>query len=100
MLKEFNKELLEEKGLVFLDFYADWCNPCKQYKPVFERIANAYEETFAKVDVEQFSDIAAKFKIKTVPTTLVLRDGVEVVRKAGAISESVLNDWIVELRSK
>lgn len=97
MLKEFNQNLLEEKGLVFLDFYADWCAPCRQYTPVFERLGKSYSEIFSKVNVEQHQEVIAKFKIKTVPTTVVLKDGVEVDRKSGALSESVLNDWVSTL---
>lgn len=77
---------------VFLDFWADWCGPCKMLGPTFDRLADQYGEkvTFAKVNVDELPDIANKFGIRSIPT-LVLLDGGNVVEKVvGLRSEQEL----------
>jgi thioredoxin 1 len=77
---------------VFLDFWADWCGPCKMLAPTFERLAEKYGEqvTFAKIDVDEMPDLANKFAIRSIPTLVLLQDGNVVKRLVGLRGEQEL----------
>lgn len=82
--------------LTLIDFYADWCGPCKIMKPIFEKVAPAYEGKveFKEVDVEADLAASSKFGVMSIPTFVILKDGVEVDRKIGAMPEQMLKDWL------
>ena len=82
--------------VTLIDFYADWCGPCKVMKPIFEKVAPDYEGRveFKKVDVEEDTEQAAKFGIMSIPTFVVMKDEQEVARKMGAMPEQALRDWL------
>jgi thioredoxin 1 len=77
---------------VFLDFWADWCGPCKMLGPTFERLAEKFGEqvTFAKVNVDELPDIANKFSIRSIPTLILLQGGNVVEKLVGLRSEQEL----------
>ena len=77
---------------VFVDFWADWCTPCKMLAPTFERLADKYGEhvTFAKVNVDELPDIANKLGIRSIPTLILLQDGNVVDKVVGLRSEQEL----------
>jgi thioredoxin 1 len=77
---------------VFLDFWADWCGPCKMLGPTFERLADKFgaQVTFAKVNVDENPDIANKFAIRSIPTLVLLQDGNVVEKIVGLRSEQEL----------
>ena len=72
---EFNNEVKD--GVVIVDFFADWCGPCKMLAPIFEEVGNEMEgkAKFIKVNVDEARDIADKFRISTIPTMIVLKNG-------------------------
>ena len=74
--KEF-KELLEKEGLVLVDFYATWCGPCKMMTPVLEELAEELKDdlTIAKIDVDEESDLASEYRISSIPTLVLLKNG-------------------------
>ena len=74
---------------VFLDFWADWCGPCRMLGPTFERLAEKYGEqvTFAKINVDELPDIANKFAIRSIPTLILLQGGTVVEKMVGLRSE-------------
>jgi len=80
----------------FLDFYADWCGPCKAMAPVIEELSKEYEGKieFQKVDVEAESEMAGKFGIMNIPTFVILKDDKEIDRKSAAMPKEVLKSWI------
>jgi thioredoxin 1 len=79
-----------------LDFYADWCGPCKVMKPVFDEVENEYEGKveFQKIDVEADVEMASKFGVMSIPTYVILKDDQEVDRKMGAMPKEVLTSWL------
>jgi thioredoxin 1 len=81
-IKEFNTRL--ERGIAVVDFYADWCGPCKKIAPELERISGIYTSvTFLKVDVDAFEDLCSQFSVTAMPTFIVFKDGVEEGRFLG-----------------
>jgi thioredoxin 1 len=77
---------------VFLDFWADWCGPCKMLAPTFDRLAEKYGEqiTFAKVNVDELPDIANKYGVRSIPTLILLQGGNVVEKLVGLRSEQEL----------
>lgn len=80
----------------FIDFYADWCGPCKVMAPVFEEIEKDYEGKieFQKIDVEAESDMASSFGIMSIPTFVILKDDKEIDRRTGAMPKDMLKTWL------
>lgn len=70
------------KGTVLVDFFATWCGPCKMLAPILEELAEEYREkiTILKIDVDEFSPIASKFSVFSIPTLILFKDG-EIVKK-------------------
>ena len=83
--KENLTETVENNGVVLLDFWAEWCAPCRMFGPVFERVSEKYPDAvFGKVNTEQQRELAAGFEINSIPTLMALRDGVIVFAQPGA----------------
>lgn len=93
---EFNdtqlKSQLEQGGITIIDFYAEWCRPCKMLAPVFEKIATTYGDRalFAKVDIEGALEAASNFGVSSLPTIIIFKDGNQVKRIAGLVNEKEL----------
>lgn len=82
--------------ITFIDFYADWCGPCKAMAPIIEELEKEYEGKieFEKVDVEAESEKAGKLGIMNIPTFVILKDNKEVDRKSAAMPKEILKSWI------
>ena len=81
---DFNGHNVTHNGLVLVDFYADWCGPCKMLTPILEDLSNEREDVlFAKINVDEFPDIAAVFKITTIPTMLIFNNGKPIANSIG-----------------
>ena len=89
---EENFNELISKGVVLVDFFAEWCGPCKMLGPVLEELSNEYE--IVKVDVDNNPSLARQFGIMSVPTLIVFKDGKEMDKKSGFMPKYVLSDWI------
>ena len=87
---EFDTEVKD--GEVIVDFYADWCGPCKMLAPVFQELAKDMDGTakFVKVDVDNTQDIAARFQVSSIPTVAILKDGKEVDRIIGFMPKQAI----------
>lgn len=84
-------------GTVVVDFYATWCNPCKMLAPVFEEVSNEVEGVaFGKVNIDENMELTVKYNITTVPTVLVLKDGIEVDRTVGFIPKEKLKSMVIK----
>ncbi len=82
--------------LKILDFYADWCGPCKAMKPIFEEVEKEYagKLEFQIIDVEENHELPQQYGVLSIPTYVLLKDGNEVDRKIGAMPKEVLTSWI------
>lgn len=81
---------------VVVDFWADWCGPCKAMAPAYERVAQE-EKTrarFAKLDTERAQPLAARFGIRSIPTLILFREGREAARVSGAMDARSLSNWL------
>lgn len=86
---EFQEKVLNSSVPVIVDFWAEWCGPCKMMAPVFEKLSSEFEGkvTFAKVDVDEHQVFAGKYGIRGIPTLLVFNNGNEVDRIVGYVPE-------------
>jgi thioredoxin 1 len=88
-----------KEGIVLIDFWADWCGPCKRFGPIFERVSEKYPEAvFAKVDTEAEQELAAQYGITSIPMLVVYRDGIPVFGQPGALPEPALEDVLRQVR--
>ena len=87
-------------GIVLVDFWADWCGPCKSFAPVYEASSEKHADiTFAKVDTEKEQALSGGLGIQSIPTIMAFRDGVQVFSQAGALPEASLEDLISQIEA-
>ena len=92
-------EIVEGNNLVIIDFWAEWCGPCRAYAPVFERVSEEFPDVvFAKVDTEVEQALAGSFGIRSIPTTIAFKEGSGVFMQPGALPEDALRDLIGKLQ--
>ena len=98
-LENFEQAILEG-GTVFVDFWAEWCGPCRQFAPNYEAASEANPDlTFAKVDTEDQQQLAAALNITSIPTIMAFKDGIGVFAQAGALPRPMLDDLISQVRA-
>jgi len=82
-----------------IDFWAEWCGPCKQFSPIFEEVSEDYGGdgvNFGKVDMEENQEVGTSMGVRALPTCMILKGGEEVARKSGAMSEQEFRDFLEE----
>ena len=90
-LENYNTLIQHAKQPVLIDFYADWCGPCKMLSPILVKLAQEHPEvTVVKCDVDKNQELAMKFGVRSIPTVVAMKNGVEVNRKIGLANEKVL----------
>ena len=98
----FNEALTKaanEGKLVFVDFYATWCGPCKQIAPYIEELAEEYKDTvnIGKCDVDDNADLPAQFGVRNIPTVLFIKNGEVVDKQVGATTKAALKEKVEAL---
>ncbi len=84
----FQKEVLDHKGLVLVDFYAEWCGPCKTTEPIIEELASELADMkFIKVNVDENQELTSSYQIFSIPTFMIFRDGQVVNQFVGAMGK-------------
>ncbi|MFJ4002415.1 thioredoxin [Streptomyces sp. NPDC090023] len=99
LTKENFDQTVADNEFVLIDFWADWCGPCKQFAPVYAKAAEENPDlVFAKVDTEAQPELAQAFGIQSIPTLMIVRDQVAIFAQPGALPEAALTDVIDQAR--
>ncbi|MCB1117336.1 MAG: thioredoxin [Chlamydiia bacterium] len=98
-MDQFTDENFEEKikqGVTLIDFYADWCGPCRMLTPVLEEVASEMQgkANFAKLDIDQNQKVAGQYQVTSVPTLILFKDGKEVNRLVGLRDAEAIKHFV------
>ena len=93
--EQFEKEVINENGMVFIDFYATWCMPCKTMSSTIEEIAKEYKEIkFVKIDIDKNEELAIKYNVMSIPTMMIMKDGKVTKTFVGVTNrESIIKEF-------
>ena len=92
-------ETIENNELVILDFWAEWCGPCKAYGPVYEKVSEEFPDVvFGKIDTEAQPELGRLFNIRSIPTTIAFKQEIGVFMQPGALPENALRDLVNMLK--
>ena len=99
LTEETFEAALADNTIMFIDFWASWCGPCMAFGPVYERVSEDHPDVmFAKVDTEAEQALAGAFGIRSIPTTVVFKEGIGVFMQPGALPEEALQDLVGKVK--
>lgn len=95
--ENFNKEVLKNEKRVLVDFYADWCGPCKMIKPIIEKVAEKSDDVkIVSINIENEEELAEKYNVSSIPCLVVFENGEETKRNVGLISKKDIEKMLGE----
>ena len=98
LTKDTFEETVLNNDTVLIDFWAEWCGPCRSFAPVYEKLSEEHPDiVFAKVDTEAEQELAGHFQIRSIPTLMAFRESIGVFSQPGALPEDVLADLISQI---
>jgi thioredoxin 1 len=94
----FSDDVLNSSTPVLLDFWAEWCGPCKKMGPALEDVSDEFEGRIkiAKMDIQENPDTPGKFHVRGIPTLMIFKEGQVVATKVGEMSKTKLSEWLAE----
>jgi thioredoxin len=99
LTKDTFEETILNNDTVLVDFWAEWCGPCRMFGPVYEKLSEQHPDiVFAKVDTEAEQELAGYFQIRSIPTLMAFRDQIGIYSQPGALPENVLADLIGQIK--
>lgn len=92
--ENFEKEVMQSDGKVFIDFYADWCGPCRMMMPIVEELSEEVDAKFVRINVDVNEEIARQFGVMSIPTFIVMEKGKELGKKIGSSPKEELLEML------
>ena len=94
------EETIEKNEIVIVDFWAEWCGPCKSFSPIYDAVSEKHEDiVFGKIDTEAEQELAGHFQIRSIPTLMVFREQVVLFSQPGMLNAEQLEDVITKVKS-
>lgn len=99
LTKENFEETITKNDIVFIDFWAPWCGPCKSFAPIYEEVAEKNEGVvFAKVNTEEEQELGAHFQIRSIPTLMIFREQIVLYSEAGMLPAAALQEIVGKVK--
>lgn len=100
LTKDTFEQTIVDNDMVLVDFWAEWCGPCKMFGPVYEKVSEQYPDAvFAKVDTEAEPELAQYFNVRSIPTLMIFRDQIGIFSQPGALPEPALTSLVEQAQS-
>lgn len=99
LTKENFDEIVGKNDFVMVDFWAEWCGPCKSFSPIYEKMSDKHPDVvFAKVNTEEQQEVAAHFQIRSIPTLMIFREQIVIFSQPGMLPEEALEELITKAK--